>query len=118
MAQQQIKPSDFTGRERARLAKEHAEAIAAREHELGMTQAAAGELSDEVVDFVKEGAATETAEDGTVTYVEAPAKTVRVNSDIDMTYGIGNNYTFKEGQLYRVPALLADHLDELGYIWH
>lgn len=116
---QQVKPSDYTGRQRARLARENAEAIATREHELAMVHQAAGELSDEVADFVREDTpVTQTNEQGEVVYVEPEARTIRVNSDIEMTLGAGNNYSFKEGQLVRVPAGVADHLEELGYVWH
>lgn len=27
-------------------------------------------------------------------------------------------YDFEEGQKYRVPVSIAEHLDELGYLWH
>jgi hypothetical protein len=43
---------------------------------------------------------------------------IRTITDIeDMTYGVGNTFTFKAGVKYRVPAQLAGYLEELGYIW-
>ena len=43
---------------------------------------------------------------------------IRTITDIeDMSYGVGNTYTFKAGVKYRVPRSLADYLEQLGYIW-
>lgn len=43
---------------------------------------------------------------------------IRTIADIeDMTYGVGNNYTFKKGQKYSVPRHLAQYLEGLGYLW-
>jgi hypothetical protein len=43
---------------------------------------------------------------------------IRTIADIeDMTYGIGNSYTFKQGVKYSVPRDLAQYLESLGYIW-
>ena len=43
---------------------------------------------------------------------------IRTITDIEeMTYGVGNAYTFKAGVKYRVPSSLANYLEELGYIW-
>jgi hypothetical protein len=43
---------------------------------------------------------------------------IRTITDIDdMTYGVGNTYSFKSGQKYSVPRDLADYLESLGYIW-
>jgi len=43
---------------------------------------------------------------------------IRTITDIeDMTYGVGNSYTFKAGVKYRVPSGLAAYLEQLGYIW-
>ena len=68
---QQVKPSDYTGRQRARLARENAEAIAAREHELAMVNQAAAELTDDVTDFVRDDEPVkQTNEAGEVVYVD------------------------------------------------
>ena len=51
--------------------------------------------------------------------VERPKVTFRVNSDVEnMTYGAGNNYTFKEGQRYSGTQDLYNHLDSIGLIYH
>jgi hypothetical protein len=43
---------------------------------------------------------------------------IRTITDIDdMTYGVGNTYTFKAGVKYSVPRDLANYLEGLGYIW-
>jgi hypothetical protein len=43
---------------------------------------------------------------------------IRTITDIEeMTYGVGNLYTFKAGVKYSVPRDLADYLEGLGYIW-
>lgn len=44
--------------------------------------------------------------------------TIRTIADIDdMTFGVGNNYTFRAGVRYSVPRPLAAHLQRLGYLW-
>lgn len=46
-------------------------------------------------------------------------KVIRVNTKLeDVTIGQGNHYTFEEGKRYKVPAHVAAHLEEKGYIWH
>lgn len=118
MATQRAKPQDFTGRQRQKLAEQHAEVVRAREDQIAMAQVAQAELDDSVHDVVGDRQVTEEV-NGEVRYVEAPAKVIRVNSTIeDMTFGVGNIYTFQEGQQYRVPADLAKYLDDLGYVWH
>jgi lipopolysaccharide biosynthesis regulator YciM len=112
-------PRDYTGRQRQKLQAQYAEAVKAREGEIGMTQSVVRDPGNEVIDMVTEEAVPQEGEDGAVTYVEAPARTIRVNADIEnMTYGYGNVYDLKEGQLYRLPAVVCDHLEELGYVWH
>lgn len=119
MATQRVRPADYTGRQRQKLQAQHAEQMAARSSELAMSAEAQQALSDEVTDVTREAPEPVEGPDGVVSYVEPPSRTIRVNSTIEnMTFGIGNNYTFNEGQQYKVPALLADHLEELGYVWH
>lgn len=119
MANQRVRPADYTGRQRQKLAEQHAEVVRAREDQIAMSQAAQAELDDSVHDVAGNRQATELNEQGEVVYVEAPAKVIRINTTIEnMTFGAGNNYTFEEGKQYRVPALIADHLEELGYVWH
>jgi hypothetical protein len=118
MAQTRPRPADYTGRQREKLARENQEVVQARQDSIAMAQAAQAELDDSVHDLAGQ-TITQTDEHGEVTYVEAPARTIRVNSTIEnMTFGAGNNYTFEEGKQYRIPAVIADHLEELGYVWH
>lgn len=120
MPAQRKAPSDYTGRQREKLEKEHAEVIQTRQAEMAMATAAkAVAEADEVINLVKEPPKTEEGPDGTVVYVEPPARTIRVNATIEqMTFGVGNTYDFYEGRQYTVPAAVADHLEELGYVWH
>lgn len=120
MAQSKARQGDYTGRMREKLAADHAEAVRAREDQLAMVTAAnfAEDMST-VTDVVGDRQETQITENGEVVYVEAPAVTIRVNSDVNqMTFGVGNTYTFKEGHQYRVTAELARHLEELGLVWH
>jgi hypothetical protein len=118
------RPGDLTGRNKAALAKEHAEELKARENEISlMNAAAAAERDDTVHDVVPRDttpapapAAVEVTD--TVT-VETPMREFRVNTSLEnMTYGHGNHFDFEEGVKYRAPKDLYDHLDRLGYIWH
>lgn len=121
MANTRSKPSDFTGRQRDKLMQEHANEVAEAAERMSMiTAQAAREFDEGVYDATKPdnplivdevvGVGVEMADDTVV---------IRVNSEIpNMTFGVGNHYTFKEGGKYRVPRELADHLEELGYVWH
>lgn len=43
---------------------------------------------------------------------------IRTIVDIDqMTYGVGNEYNFRQGVKYKVPRDLAKYLESLGYLW-
>lgn len=51
--------------------------------------------------------------------VEAAHRIMRVNTDLeDITIGKDNHYTFRQGQPYKVPAHVYEHLDEKGYVFH
>ena len=53
------------------------------------------------------------------TTVEQAFRVMRVNTDLeDVTIGQGNHFTFREGVRYKVPAMVYDHLEEKGYVWH
>lgn len=46
-------------------------------------------------------------------------RVIRVNTTLEnVTIGAGTDYSFVEGQQYRVPTHVADYLEELGYVWH
>lgn len=54
-----------------------------------------------------------------MTVEQRPVKTIRLNTTLEnVTIGVGTDYSFVEGQQYRVPAHVADYLEELGYVWH
>jgi hypothetical protein len=115
------RPQDYTGRERDRLAAEHAEETKRRAEEVAMvTQAEAEAAENEVTDLTTPTPAPQAPQEpsGPVE-VRKPHRVIRVNSDLeDMTYGHGNTYNFKAGQQYKVPADVANHLDRLGFVWH
>ena len=117
-------PTDFTGREKARLEAENAAAVAAAQERMATVAAKVAQVSDEVIDMTATGQPASTvveSSDEEVVIVEPEVKTVemRVNTDIDnMTLGAGNHYSFKQGQKYRVTSDVYDWLDEQGYVWH
>lgn len=134
MATQQRKsPTDHTGAKRDQLQQEHVEEISRRQNELTMQQRAAAE-SDEIHDVttpqkraeMERAPATRAA--GSVKVVGAPSLpeadkegtvVIRINSDLEeVTIGAGNVFTFHEGERYRVPLKVAQHLEEKGYVWH
>ena len=145
MAQRGNQPrhGDFTGQQKAKLAKEHAEEVAKREGELSMmAEREAIEAQNRVTDYTQgtqptilddpESVARAEAElqrgglgddvqvlDGDVETRERPDRVIIVNTDLEqITIGAGNHYSFNEGEKYRVPAHVADHLEEKGLIWH
>ena len=116
------KAQDFTGRQKAKLEKEHAEEVAKRSEEMAVAaQVEAQRNETEVIDV------TERPENPTVIVdsveevgVELADETqiIRVNEDIvEMTFGAGNNYTFYQGKKYKVKKDLAAWLEEKGYLW-
>lgn len=137
MPQKKRPPTDHTGAKREQLEREHADEIKRRSAEMGMAARVQAEASNEVVDLTQQQPLEELFAEGETTtdVVEQPWETVgevpeprtgpdgtmvlRVNCDLeDVTIGAGNNYTFMEGQAYRVPRHVYDHLEEKGYVWH
>ena len=148
MAQRQSRPGDFTGQAKAKLSKEHAEQVASRDQELGMMEAAEEQAAQNRVtdytqgpspivlddpDVVAEAELALRRSDDSTHFLdevhvlgeepgalrEQPFRTIRINSTLEaVTIGAGNHYTFAEGEKYRVPAHVADHLEEKGYVWH
>ena len=120
MAKTQTSPLDATGRAAEQAAKKNAEELKKRQDEISIaTQIEAESLEKDVFDPKKpdtpivlddiENVGVSTAGDFVV---------IRTITDIeDMTYGVGNTYTFKAGVKYRVPSGLANYLEQLGYIW-
>lgn len=128
MAAPRKRPADLTGTRKVQLQEQHAEELAAREGEIALMDAAKRESDKEVVDYTN-GAPKGTDEPDVapivtpVVEVKQAFVTIRLNSKIEqMTFGKTdgrlNNFDFEEGRQYRVSKDLADHLEELGYVWH
>ena len=120
MANKATSPLDATGRAAEQAAKKNAEALRKRQDEISIAaQIEAESLENDVFDPKKpdaplvldeiENVGVSTANDYVV---------IRTITDIDeMTYGVGNTYSFKAGVKYKVPSSLANYLEDLGYIW-
>ena len=120
MANTQTSPLDATGRAAEAATKKNQAELKKRKDEISIaSQIEAESLENDVFDPKKpdtplvldeiENIGVGTANDMVV---------IRTITDIeDMTYGVGNTYTFKAGVKYRVPANFAAYLEELGYIW-
>lgn len=116
------KAQDFTGRQKAKLEKEHADEIAKRSEEMAIaTEVEAQKTANEVIDVTeKPDAPTIIVDSVEEVGVELADETqiIRVNEDIvEMTYGVGNTYTFYAGKKYKVSKDLAGWLEEKGYLW-
>lgn len=115
------RPGDFTGQQKAKLAKEHAEEVTKREGEISLMNAAAlHEQETTIVDHTGDTPMLIDADDvevlDEVQVAEAPTRIVRVLADCEPTIGAGQHYEFKEGQKVRVPAHVAAHLEEKGLV--
>lgn len=120
MATTRTDPRDATGAAAEKAAKANAKALKERAEEISLIRAAEEEsLRNDVFDPKKPD------EPIVIDEVEELGVTTRDNSVIirtivdieDMTYGVGNTYTFKAGQKYKVDKDLADYLEMLGYVW-
>ena len=120
MANTQTSPLDATGRAAEQATKKNAEALKKRKEEISIaTQLEAESLEKDVFDPKKPDAPLVLDEIENVGVSTAGDMVViRTITDIDdMSYGVGNTYTFKAGVKYRVSRSLADYLEQLGYIW-
>ena len=120
MANKPTSPQDATGRAAEDVAKRNAEEIQKRKDEISISRAAEQELLETAVFDPKKPDAPifidEIEEIGVS--VNNDKVVIRTISDIeDMTYGVGNQYTFKAGVKYSVPRDLAEYLERLGYVW-
>lgn len=120
MATQKTSPLDATGKAAEDAAKARAAELKKREAEISTTRQAEAELLETAVFDPKKPDAPilidEIEEVGVA--VNNDKVVIRTITDIeDMTYGVGNTYTFKAGVKYSVPRDLADYLEGLGYIW-
>lgn len=119
MVKSSTSPMDATGRAAEQAAKANAKALQDRADEISLSrQAEAESLQNDVFDPKKpdEPLLIDEVESVGVS-VNNDTVIIRTSHDIeDMTFGVGNHYTFKMGVKYRVPRSLAVYLDQLGYI--
>lgn len=138
-AQPRTRAADYTGRQKAKLAEAHKAEIQEAAGRIALITAEAEATKDDIIDITGSNEPLPQAVIQEVS-VNSAFRIIRVNSDIDqMTFGRSvvdsgnyddpdmskhrpaimgpmNYHTFKEGQAYRVPADLAEHLDSLGYL--
>lgn len=120
MATQKTSPLDATGKAAEDAAKKNAAELKKRQEEISISRQVEEELLETAVFDPKKPDAPilidEIEEVGVS--VNNDKVIIRTITDIDeMTYGVGNVYTFKAGVKYSVPRDLADYLEGLGYIW-
>lgn len=120
MANTQTSPLDATGRAKEAAAKKHAKELKDRADEIALASYEE-QVSNERDVFDPKHPDTPIVLDEIETVGVTVANDyviIRTIADIDeMTYGVGNTYTFKAGKKYKVPAHLAEYLETLGYIW-
>jgi hypothetical protein len=114
---------DFTGRQKAELQEQHAaeQQAAAESLALATAQAKATEHATIDLEPKKEEVPEKVVGDVAVSDVDVAEeiKVFRVNETLEnVTIGHGNHYDFVEGQEYRAPKRIYDHLEEKGLIWH
>ena len=124
MATKPTSPQDTTGRAAEQAAKARAKELADRQEEISLARQAEEEsLANDVFDPKTPDKPIVIDEIESVgVSVNSNTVVIRTISDIeDMTFGVVNgapqNYSFKAGQKYKVPAELAAYLERLGYIW-
>ena len=120
MANKPTSPLDATGLAAERATKKNAAELQKRKDEISIAaQIEVESLERDVFDPKKPDAPLVLDEIENVGVSTAgDIVVIRTITDIeDMTYGVGNSYTFKAGVKYRVPSGLAAYLEQLGYIW-
>lgn len=120
MATQKTSPLDATGKAAEDAARRNAKELRDRAEEITTIRQAEAELLETAVFDPKkpdEPILIDEIEEVGVS-VNNDKVVIRTITDIDdMTYGVGNTYTFKAGVKYSVPRDLASYLESLGYIW-
>ena len=115
------KVTDFTGRQREEMLKANAEEVAKRAQEMSIaSQVEAAKLETEAYDLTKVGEVPTVIDEVESLGVESAddSSVIRVAEDLDfVTIGVGNHYSFKAGQKYKVPKNVAAHLQEKGYLY-
>lgn len=111
---------DFTGRQNEKLVEENREELTKRAQEISIMNEVEAEENAKPIDYSEGPSPKKVVEELEVKEVELeePTRTITLNTTLEsMTYGAGNHYTFEAGRKYVVPAALARHLREKGYIW-
>jgi hypothetical protein len=120
VANKATSPLDATGRAAEAAQKANADALRMRADEISVAAEIEREsLERDVFDPKKPDVPIVLDEIQEVGVSLANDKVIiRTITDIDeMTYGVGNTYSFKAGVKYSVPRDLANYLEGLGYIW-
>jgi hypothetical protein len=120
VANTQTSPLDATGRAAEQATKKNAAELKKRQEEISIAnQIEAESLENDVFDPKQPDAPLVLDEIENIgVSTNNDYVIIRTITDIeDMTYGVGNSYTFKQGVKYRVPSSLANYLEQLGYIW-
>ena len=120
MANTPVSPLDATGRAAAAATKANQDELKKRKDEISIAaQIEAESLENDVFDPKKPDAPLVLDEIESVGVSTANERVViRTITDIEeMTFGVGNHYSFKAGVKYSVSKELADYLEQLGYIW-
>ena len=121
MANATTSPMDATGRATEKAAKERAKELSERQDEISIARRIEAEsLENDVFDPQNPTVPLliDEVEEVGVALKDDGMVIIRTTHDIEeMTFGVGNHYTFKQGVKYRVPRELASHLTRLGYTW-
>jgi hypothetical protein len=120
VANKPTSPLDATGRAAEEAAKRNIEELKKRADEISTSRSVEEELLETAVFDPKKPDAPILLDE--VEELGIPGQenkvVIRTHQDIEeMTYGVGNHYTFKAGVKYSVTKDLADYLENLGYIW-
>jgi hypothetical protein len=120
VANKPTSPLDATGLAAEKATKANQEALRKRKDEISIAaQIEAESLEKDVFDpkHPDTPLVLDEIEDVGVS-VNNDKVVIRTITDIEeMTYGVGNTFTFKSGVKYSVPRDLANYLEQLGYIW-
>lgn len=121
MANTSTSPTDATGIAVEKAAKARAKELAEREGEIALSRKAeADSLANDVFDPLHPDTPLliDEVEEIGVSVKQDDSVIIRATHDIDeMTLGVGQTYSFKQGVKYRVPRSVANHLARLGYTW-
>lgn len=133
------RPADFTGKQTEKLNELKKSELIEASNRIALVNQEVQASREEIIDYTDSDDPLPQIEARQVE-VSAPYRMIRVNADIDqMTYGrkvedpgdytnpdlnlrrpavMGgmNVYNFSEGQMYRVPTEVAQHLYDLGYV--